>query len=294
MPWIDSLDWSSLNALRRYPIREGASVTSADGYFRIPDNLITDITVCASSDVTKRFYISKVTNKISSVVIEISDFNDNVAGTAEIAVEGHIQDKDYYFSINEESYAGANIKITIGSLNELVNQPAGIFSFASSSTELEPRTIVPGLKGIDRIIFVDSEKKPYALSGDVTIITRDNLKFSEESSDVYLDAGDDLGLNKTCVLSNCVKTINGVTPNSDGDIGLLGVNCLRVSNPVNYTIELEDTCCTPCSGCDELETLTERLTSLENNFLTLKDNYNSLDNQLTMYLATVNSSCSSN
>ena len=294
MPWIDSLDWSSLNALRRYPIREGSSVISTDGYFRIPDNLITDITVCASSDVTRRFYISKVTNKISAVVIEISDFNNNVIGTVEIIASAHTQDKDYYFSINEEKYAGANVKITIGSLNELLNQPAGIFSFTSSSTELEPRTIIPGLKGIDRIIFVDSERKSYALTGDVTIITRDNLKFSEETSNIYLDAADDLGLNKKCTLSNCVKTINGVTPNDNGDIGLLGVNCLRVSNPVDYTIELEDTCCTPCSGCDELETLTERLTSLENNFLTLKDSYNLLDNQLTMYLATVNSSCSSN
>jgi hypothetical protein len=291
MPWIDSLDWSSLNSLRRYPIREGCSVISIDENFRIPDNLITDITVCASSDVTKRFYFSKITNRISSVILELSDFSNTILGTVEINASTHTQDKDYYFNINKENYVGANVKITIGVLDSLINQPAGIFIFQPIATELEPRTIIPGLQGVDRIIFIDSEKKPYALTGDVTIITRDNLKFSEEDSDVYLDAGDDLGLNKKCALNNCVKTINGVTPNSLGDIGLLGINCLRVSNPVDYTIELEDTCCTPCSGCDELETLTERLTSLENNFLSLKDSYNNLDNQLTMYLATVNSNC---
>lgn len=291
MPWVDSLDWSSLNALRRYPLREGVSALSNDGYFSIPDNLITDITICASSDVTKRFFISKIINKLSSLVLEISDFNQVIVGTLEINAFSHTQDADYYFTINQESYVGANIKITIGSLKDINSQPAGIFNFNSVATEFEPRVIIPGLRGIDRIIFVDSEKKPYALSGDVTIITRNNLKFSEESSDVYLDAADDLGLNKTCKLTNCVKTINGVTPNSVGDIGLIGVNCMRISNPIDHTIELEDTCCTPCSGCDELETLTSRLTSLENNFLTLKDNYNLLDSQLTTYLATVNSNC---
>ena len=294
MPWIDSLDWSSLNALRRYPLREGTSALSNDGYFSIPDSLITDITICASSDIAKRFFISKIINKISSFVLEISDFNQIVVGTLEVETNTHTQDKDYYFTINEESYVGANIKITIGSLKDLNNQPAGLFNFDSTSTEFEPRTVIPGLRGVDRIIFVDSEKKPYALSGDVTIITRNNLKFSEESSNVYLDAADDLGLNKACVLTNCVKTINGVAPNSEGDIGLIGVNCIRISNPIDYTIELEDTCCTPCSGCDEIETLTSRLTSLENNFLTLKDNYNLLDSQLTMYLATVNSNCVGN
>lgn len=294
MPWIDSLDWSSLNALRRYPLREGVSALSDNGYFSIPDSLITDITICASSDITKRYFISKIINKISSFVLEISDFNQTVVGTLEIETNTHTEDKDYYFTINEESYAGANIKITIGSLKDLNNQPAGLFNFDSTATEFEPRTIIPGLRGIDRMIFVDSEKKAYALSGDITIITRNNLKFSEEESDIYLDAADDLGLNKKCTLTNCVKTINGVAPNSSGDIGLIGVNCIRISNPIDYTIELEDTCCTPCSGCDEIETLTSRLTSLENNFLTLKDNYNLLDNQLTMYLATVNSNCTGN
>jgi hypothetical protein len=294
MPWVDSLDWLSLNALRRYPLREGVSALSNNNYFSIPDSLITDITICASSDVSKRFFISKIINKISSLVIEISDFSNIVVGTLEIIASSHTEDKDYYFTINEESYVGANIKITIGSLKDLNTQPAGIFDFAAIATEFEPRTVIPGIRGIDRMIFIDSEKKPYGLSGDVTIITRDNLKFSEEAADIYLDAADDLGLNKACALTNCVKTINGVSPNSDGDIGLLGVNCIRISNPVDYTIELEDTCCTPCSGCDELETLTDRLTSLENNFLTLKDNYNLLDSQLTTYLATVNSSCVGN
>ena len=67
MPWIDSLDWSSLNALRRYPIREGLSAKSTDGVFSIPDTLITDFTLCASSDITRRFFISQIFNKINYV-----------------------------------------------------------------------------------------------------------------------------------------------------------------------------------------------------------------------------------
>ena len=293
MPWIDSLDWSSQNALRRYPLREGSSVLSDDGYFSIPDSLITDFTLSASSDVTKRFFISKVYNKITSVVIEISDFSGAIVGSFEIQGSTHTQDKDYYLSATNQ-FAGANGKITINTLADLKTQPAGSFSFSSSATEFEPRTIIPGLQGIDRIRFTDTQNGASSFTGEIQITSRDNLVFSYDSvgNEVFLDAGDDLGLSKSCAISNCVTSINGVSPDpGTGNINLLGVNCLKISNTAQYTLDFTDTCCTPCSGCDDLQELTTRLTSLENNFLQLKNNYNDVNSQLLTYLSTINSNC---
>lgn len=292
MPWVESLDWTSLNALRKYPIREGLNAISSDGLFTIPNTLIVDFSLCASSDVSKRFYISQIFNAIDSVAIQISDFDDVVVGSFEIQQNLHTQDKDYYLTATTD-YAGAAGKITIGVLNDLVYQPAGTHIFSKYSTEFEPRTIIPGLDGVDRIIFTDSLNNRYAVTGSVMITTRTNLNLTQQGSQILLDAGDGLGLNKACNFSTCVKSINGVYPDPDtGNISLLGLNCLRVSSPSDYTIALTDTCCTPCSGCDDLAELTNRLTSLENNFLTLRDGYNKVDNQLNLFLATINSSCS--
>lgn len=291
MPWVDSLDWSSLNALRRYPLREGASLLSDDGFFSIPDTLIVDFTLSATSDVSRRFYVSQVFNKITSVVIEVKDNLDTVVGSVEIFNDTHTQDSDYFLTITND-YVGSNGKITIGSLEDLTQQPAGRFTFLLSATEFEPRTIIPGIRGVDRIEFIDAQNGIYDLSGDVTLTTRSNMTFSYAQSTVYLDAGDNLGLNKPCAVTNCVKTINGVVPNPlNGDISLLGIDCIDISSPAQYTLNMEDTCCTPCSGCTELEELTTRLTSLENKFLDLKTGYNNVNSQLNSYLSTINSNC---
>ena len=107
-----------------------------------------------------------------------------------------------------------------------------------------------------------------------------------------MDAGDNLGLNKECAVTTCVKSINGVAPDpATGNISFLGIDCLKVYSSAQYTIDLEDTCCTPCSGCNDLEELTSRLTSLENKFLDLKGSYNNVNAQLTNYLSTINSNC---
>jgi hypothetical protein len=293
MPWIDSLDWTTLNSLRRYPIREGASAQSDDTLFTIPDTLITDFSLSASSNVADRFFISKIQNKISSAVLEISDWAGNIVGTFEI-FSSEAKDVDYYLS-STSNYTGANGKITIGTLQDLSELPAGTFTFTKSSTEFEPRTIIPGLQGIDRITFVDAFSGQYVLTGSATLISRSNLRFSTDTNEgdsVIMDAGDNLGLNKICEFTNCVKSINGISPDpANGNISILGVDCVNVSSTAQYTLDIEDNCCSPCTGCNDLQELTDRLTSLENKFLDLKNNYNNVNNQLSNYLSTINSNC---
>jgi hypothetical protein len=292
MPWIDSLDWTTLNSLRRYPIREGSSATSSDEEFTIPDTLIVDFTLCADSSVSSRFYISKIVNKLSSVLIQVSDFLGVVVGTVEVVKSTHQQDDDYYLTATTD-YIGANGKISIGKMDELAFQPAGTFTFENTATEFEPRTIVPGLKRLARMTFSDATNGTYSMTNNVTLAARNNLKFTylPGSDKVVLDAGDNLGLSKICTTSTCIQSINGVIPDADGNISLLGLECLKISNTSQYTLDISDTCCTPCSGCDDLETLTTRLTSLENKFLDLKGNYNNVNAQLSTYLATINSNC---
>jgi hypothetical protein len=289
MPWIDSLDWSSLNALRKYPIREGLSASSDDNLFSIPDTLIVDFSLCASSDVTKRFYISNIFNKLTAVVITISDDEDVVVGTFETTTQEN--DTTYYLNPTAD-YTRANGKLTVGSFKDLQYQPSGSFSFSITATEFEPRTIIPGLKGIDRISFTDAINGEQSLTGSVLLASRNNLIFSYADNRVYMDAGGDIGLNKPCVTGNCVKSINGVKPDPEtGDIGLVGIDCLSIFSEQEHTLNIEDLCCVPCAGCNDLEELTSRTIELENKLLDLRDLYNQANSQLQTYLNTINSNC---
>ena len=290
MPWIDSLDWSSLNSLRRYPLREGASALSDNELFSIPDTLITDFSLSATSDVTARFYISQLVNNLTSVTIQISDQLGTVVGSI-TAEQTANEDVDYYMTASS-LYSGANGKITVGSFKDLIYQPAGTFTFNFTATEFEPRTIVPSIKGIDRIIFYDTANDSYSLTGNVKIAARTNTRFFYNGGRALLDAGDELGLNAPCEGQIAIKTINGVAPDPlTGNINLIGLDCLNVTSPQDYSLELSDTCCTPCSGCDDLQELTGKLTGLENSIVAMKDNYSSISTQLNMYLATINSNC---
>jgi hypothetical protein len=148
--------------------------------------------------------------------------------------------------------------------------------------------------GVSRFVFVDAANAEYSMTGTVTLASRSNLLFSYLSGTpmVVLDAGDNLGLSKKCTSYTPIQSINGVLPDPlTGNINLLGVDCMQISNSVQYTLDITDTCCTPCSGCTDLENLTLRLTSLENKFLDLKSSYSSASTQLSTYLTTVNSNC---
>jgi hypothetical protein len=107
-----------------------------------------------------------------------------------------------------------------------------------------------------------------------------------------MDAGGDIGLNKPCATGNCIKSINGVKPDPEtGDVGLIGISCLSIYSEQQYTLKIEDSCCVPCAGCNDLEELTTRIIELENKLLSLKDLYNEANSQLQTYLNTINSNC---
>jgi hypothetical protein len=297
MPWIDSLDYLNLNSLRRYPLREGVSAASTDGNFKIPDNFISDFSLAASNDVTKRYYISRIYNKVFSALIEISEYAvgaPRIVGSFDLDFNLHELNTTYFLTpVND--FVGSSGKITIAYVEDLRTQPSGVHFFDFISSEFEPRTIIPGTPGVTRIKFTDSIGVSQSLTGDVLIQARTNSRFTFESltNRVILDVGDNLGLNKECNVGPCIKRINGVTPDpTTGNLSLLGTECLSVSSPSSYTLMLDDNCCTPCSGCDELSELTQRLTGLETKFIEVKNFYTAANGQLLNYLNTINSNCS--
>lgn len=294
MPFIDSLEYLNLNSLRNYPIRDGLNRTDVTGAFVIPQDFIVDFQLAASSDVTQRYYISQVFNQVTQFLLEISDSTNTVVGSFVIPVANFVNNSDFYLQTTPGNYQYASGRITIGSLLSILNQPAGIFSFTINNSEFLSRTIIVSVAAINQFTFTDSKGNTQSLTNVVNVVARNNLRYSYDSvhSLLILDAGDGLGLNTQCKTITCVQSINGVTPDpSTGNISFIGLDCSNISTNTPATLQLNDSCCTPCSGCNDLSTLTSRVNQLELSANNLKNFYSYLNTQLTAFTNTVNSNC---
>ena len=295
MPAVDNLDFLNTNSLRNYPIKEGKTRTSTNGVFVIPNDFAVDMQIAASYDATKRFYISKLSNFDDSISIEISDNNDVLVGSFLIVADNHWQYKDYFLTPTEV-YKGSTGILTVTNLKSIKAAPSGTFTFDMSTTELEARVSVPAQKSVNRIAFINTNGDVFYTTGDVKIVARTNLRFKVDEEDdnmIIIDAGDGLGLNTECDNPRkCIKTINGIPPDEDYNFTLDFSDCATLTPiPANTGLLLEDICCKPCMGCNDIEELTTRLMTTENGLITLRQYYSDLERLFTDFKTTQTYTC---
>lgn len=291
MAFVENLDFLNSNSVRSFPIKEGLSCTSTDG-FVIPTDFMVDMTVSASSDVSVGFYVSRLYNYPDVVIIELTDTSDVVLGTFTVLSGAFSQYKLYTLAPSTD-YTGANGKLTAGSLSSLQALPSGIYVFDRTATELESRCVVPSRTAINRLVFTDEKSNSLSFTGSVNILARNNLRFRKNGSTIILDAGDGLGLNKDCGATLApITTINNVGPDANGNFSLLGLDCAQfssVSDPPG--LSLDDSCCKPCMGCEEIGQLTERAMQVEADLLKLRDYFTNLQQLITQFQQTTNYTC---
>lgn len=294
---FDNLDFLNCNTLRNYPIKEGVSKTDNDGVFTIPDDFIVDFSLSASSDIAARFFISKIINLEESITVEVSDTDNVPVGAFIVDVASHILYKTYYL-VENFGYVGANGKITIGSLSSIGLAPTGTYLFTVGTAELETRTIIPSMATVSRLTFINADGTSVALTGNVKIAARNNLKFVQGTTNtsndtVVIDVGNGLGLNTPCDSNKpCIKTINNIEPDNTGNFTILTADCASIA-PLSggNGLMLSDTCCKPCMGCDEVSSLTDRVVQIETDILKLRDHYTSLQSLITEFTTLMNFSC---
>lgn len=290
---LENLDFLNLNSLRNYPIKEGVSKTSVDGGMVIPDDFLVELQLAATYDPAIRFYINRVSNFDDNITVEIMDQSNVSVGTFTVSVATHTQYKEYYL-VASSDYSGATGSITVNRLDGMQGAPTGNHVFTLATAELEARTVIPALRGINRLIFQNASGETFSVTGDVQIVARTNLRFVDMGGNrVMLDAGEDLGLNVDCDGdSPAIKTINGIAPDSEGNFTLDFSDCATLEPiPANTGLILQDICCKPCQGCNDIEELTNRLTSLESQLLALRTYYTDLTTLFTQYKTTVDYTC---
>jgi hypothetical protein len=281
MPNVENLDFLNANTLRNFPIREGLSCLDTSGVFAIPEDFLVDLVLSVSSDPAVRVYISKIINMPDEIEIEFSLYGTTTQiGVVSLAPNGHVRYNTYYMTPSS-NYVAATGKVVVGEVRSISALPYGAFTFDQTATEVETRTVVPGLATVSRFVFRNADGTTFSVTGDVTLVAQTNTKFRLiDASTVAIDAGDDLGLNAPCADDRpCLKTINNVAPDVNGNFTLTTSDCAKFTTLTSGTLKglnLADSCCKPCLSCNEIGDLTQRLTQLESDLITLRTHYNSV------------------
>lgn len=296
MAYVENLDFLNANTLREFPLKEGVTRTDTTGSFVIPDNFMVDLVASVSSSADLRVYVSRIVNMPDEVEVELSAHGTStIIGVFSIPVGAHTRYATYVLAPSA-SYVNATGKLVVAELSGLAERPYGTFSFSVTDAELEARTIIPGLATASRFVFKNADGTSFSVSGDITIVAQTNTRFRAiNGTTVAIDAGDGLGLNSPCADDRpCLKTINNIPPDSQGNFTLTTSDCARftpLTSGVQYGLNLADACCKPCLSCNEIGDLTERLMQLESDLIALRGHYNSISLLTQQFGNLANASC---
>lgn len=269
-----NLEWLNHNAVRKYPLTDESTCKDTSGSFQLPQEFLVelDLPVHAAMDMEPgKFFIRLIgaypTGYSITVSYDGSDGYVDVA-TALIPTQGHARNTTYALG-GVEPFDDTMGKVVIGHLEDIAEQPAGLWQFTPDAARIEPDCIRPIIRGVQALIVVDGSQRSQRIVGDVELIAGDNMQIIpilEEGSNPKLrfNAISGEGLIQQCVCQGeeqdapCIQRINGVTPTADGKLNFIGDQCLQIT-PTTNGLVFEDKCSAPCCGCPELEAITRDL-----------------------------------
>lgn len=274
-----NLEFLNHNSQRRYPLADDADATDTTGAFRLPDNFIVelDLPVHAGLNVGPAgFFVRNISAYASgyglTIAYQPADLSDpiNVA-TALIPRQGFTRNSVFTLGgINE--FADTVGKIVIGKLADIDEQPPGFWEFSLDTTRLDPDAVRPIIRGVSSITVVNGDQRSVRLYGDIELVAGNNMQLvpvitEGQDTIIRFNAISGEGTVDECVcegdsaLASPILSLNGVTATNDGNLTIIGTDCLQIETITNG-IWLKDVCSQPCCGCPELERITLDLNRL--------------------------------
>jgi hypothetical protein len=281
--------WLNANSLRNYPLSQMATGVATDSSFSIPDNLLLDMKLAIpfiansaesiSAINPSKFYISSIKVYPQGFIFFVGcDLNPQIAVSEPVsfsnaqeydtvAVRGifkPISASGQYFDFSQV-YGFA----VIGDVSSL-KTVTGDIPFDINGARLESSVISYGPRRISGIkVFSDSSTSSL-LTGQVILASSTNhrmtLTSTADAHTITMSAINDDDMQEDCgcndiQLGDCIRTINGVAPDSSGNIDILGGDCIEIT-PGGSSLTIKDTCAQPCCGCEELNALVTDVTGL--------------------------------
>ena len=282
-----NVEWPNVNSQRKYPFAQSASLMAGD--FELPDDLLVDfvlpVNVSAAPDPTL-FHVKQVGVFGSGVTISLA-YDDTVFATVSVASGGFVPYTTYAVQ-GAGIFSDSKGWVTIGQLSSIMTTP-GSYNFDVATGRLLPSVIRPRLRTVSSLSIVNGVDVGPALTGDISLVAGRNFRLRVDLSGakpaIILDAIDGAGTVTPCSCSQldedapCISTINGVSPTDNGNINLVGSDCISIT-PGTAELLLEDSCSSPCCDCRELNVLTQTLTGVENQIQSMEMVAERLDQEL--------------
>ncbi|RIZ71243.1 MAG: hypothetical protein D0530_04775 [Methylococcales bacterium] len=281
--------WLSQNSQRSYPISETASRFDITNSIQLPNDFIVDMTLsvpCSSLVDTSAFYIINVAIFSLGIVVTLG-YAGEAVGVVSIPQAGFVRNSTYRLvgSGSLEDTAGS---VTIGSISGL-SSISGFYTFDLSGARIEPSVIRPDISGVSSLSVINGTEQSEKLYGDIVLVAGQNVSFSmiPVTNTVRIDVQPTASLVQKCACdtsgtAQCVTTVNGVPPDTKGNILINNGECISIANDsANSELVVSDTCSKPCCGCNELSVIQTDLTLLQSQAATLQNLTNNLQANLT-------------
>lgn len=269
---IIHVGWLNQNAGRAYPLSEEASRKDITDSYALPDDFLVDmiLPVNAALDYDpSSFYLSKLTVFGVGVTAEFSYWTGSTAslvGRVTVDVDSFVENKTYYLN-GQDDFEGVVGKVIVGRIDTLFEH-AGVFEFALADGRIESSVIVPDIRGVTGMRVLDGDDIGELFQGDIAFEPGANMRFTVADfggvTVLQISAISGEGTIADCecqgavALAGPVRALNGVPPDSLGNINLLGDDCLKITPQASDNqVQIMDVCSKPCCGCPELETLVE-------------------------------------
>ena len=269
-------EWLNSNSLRNYPLSQSASATATNSLFKLPDWVLLDMKLAVPyipGMTASDFYLSSLSIYPNGFVLEIGC--QGVVSLPVIAVSSPVSFQTSSSSSSPISvplkgvstasatydFSQASGVVVISERSADLRPQRGTHTFSSDSGRLESSVISMGIRRISGLRVVNSGFTTPLISGQVSLQSGANhtigVSQGVASTNLKFNAVDGGGLTVSCdcndvELSPCIRTINNIHGDAQGNVAIVGGDCINVSTESDG-ISISDTCAKPCCGCNELQ-----------------------------------------
>lgn len=287
---IWNIEWPNVNTQRVYPFAEGQS--RADGSFVIPNDFIVDMVLPVNAGIlpaldVSLFHVAQLGVFSAGITISIA-YNGTVFSTVNVPSDGFTEYSTFSI-IGVSPFFDTRGFITIGQLDSITQAP-GAWNFTEDTARILPTVIRPNLRSLVSMSVQNGTDVSSALTGDILLQAGQNIQLRLDTSGpepaIIIDALDTGGFAENCDCDDLdedappIRKINGVFPNSSGEIILKGTSCVAITEGTNE-LTIDDSCSEPCCDCRELQVVTDTLDTILNQIVSLEDFGQNLDAKVT-------------
>lgn len=289
-----NIEWSAHNATRNYPLAINADGKSSGGEITLDRSTLLGVYIHVPWDrdiYPDRFFVSQLVSLPDSLTITLSyqpSSTAQVVGTATASKNAlDLSAVEITPATGWEDIAGS---VVFGETYDSRRYVTGSYSFNYQSTVLEVDCVRPAARSLNGFVVTDGAQETPTITGLVNLRAGENIRIRSEVvgdvTNLYIDALDSSEFAADCEcaeqVSDPIRTINGVTPDENGNIDLVGSSCIEVE-PSRASVILTNPCSNPCCGCEEVEALTDSLIDLRHQVDNAENYASQLRDRLDQY-----------